>query len=258
MAKPSSLKVLVNSDCSNFIIAKKYTTHKTIISPFVKRGKNYVSNFTLPANRMKRAQSFHLMVQDICELNISAGKIHIDTISKLANDVENLFTESEGFIMFDYNTEDLDGDGVPRTQINLTPRCVYSSFELDEQSFDVEEIKFKTDRLKVFPIFLNNGFIVSIIDSNNNITTYATIENPNSGFVGECDSSSVSEIFTFLFPLWGGNLFRLNINGNVGKIFIDQSICTSFDDPVASLVKMTRNDKESIATIQKLADKHIY
>ncbi len=245
----SNLKVLVTADYSNFLVAKKHQNHTSVITSFIKKGDSYSSNFILPSNRMQRAQSFYALIPEICELNVTKGEIHIDCISKITDPFAQYFQYGDnGIIMFDYEVSD---------NIDVSPRCVHVDFPLKTKSFEADTIKFKTDRLKVFPILLNEGFILSIADPDDKITTYCVIQDPSTGFVGSCGNKEAGEVFNYLLPLWGGNLFTINISDSIGRIYINKKVCESFNHPWSSYVIMKRNTNNSKASIQKIGEKFV-
>ena len=186
------IQVVVSSDKTSFLITKMLS-EINIISPFERNEGEYFTNFTTPNNRIYRIQELYQSIPKFSTYSMSGDNIIFDCVNKLP---EAMFKDVDsGIIHFSASESD-------DKSIDVDPKMVFkiSTSESIELPFN-QNVKFKTRFLKVFPIILTNGFILSIVDSEE-ATIFITLNNPEKNFIGSCLRQEVINVITNLIPIW--------------------------------------------------------
>ena len=242
--KSSLTQVVVSSDKTAFLITK-VLTGTNIVCPFIKSEGEYFTNFSTPTNRVYRIQALYQAIPKLSTYSITDNIITFDCVNKLPSaafkDVDN------GIIHFNaIDNEDSD-------DIEIDPKLVLKLVEPEsvEIRFD-QPIKFKTKFLKVFPIILTNGFILSIVDRDE-CTIFITLNNPEKNFIGNCLRQEIINIIQNLIPIWP--IFNINISKSTRIYIREQYLPNEFrkeTNPI--LINLTyRFEDPKMATIMKIA-----
>ena len=107
--------------------------------------------------------------------------------------------------------------------VEIDPKLIIN-FVLDNQVIEYEnksKITFITNWIKVFPVLLSKGVIITIVTPND-CTIYFTLLNPHKGYVGTCSRKEIGNIAQNIFPIWP--IFNIAADENINKIFLKKDI----------------------------------
>lgn len=210
------VQALITPNLDQFLILKQFLKPRNqtksvigIISPFQMKNGSYNSNLILPLNRKPRILSIYKMISKLAIYQVSTQSISFDCISKLNPKLFNNF--KSGYIHFD-SKEDYTS---AKVRMIIEDKQL-ETFNLD---FDSVEIQFKTNKLKIFPLIMKNGFILSAIDETKMIL-YFTLIDPKGLTVGECIRSQITTITNYILPIWN-DFFSISINNDFPGILIE-------------------------------------
>lgn len=235
------IQAIVTKDKSKFIIAKQFLKHHMqngtvgVISPFHLTENGYNSNISFQINRKSRIQSISHMIPKITSYTIQDQNILFDCIGKLPSEL--FYGLEDGFIHFDVKF---------KNEPIIKPRMIIQEdYSLEQFGIVLSEpdVKFKTDKLKIFPVLLKNGFMISIVD-NHSAILYSVICDPKGLTIGECVRSQISNITQYILPTWN-EFFKLSINSTSPDVLIElneeifDSTLTKYSHPI--FVKMERH-----------------
>lgn len=260
MTDNKRLKILVDSKMEKFVICDpKSDKIKTIISPFITTvdedsNPAFHSGMVLPTSRIQRAQGIFQKIPEICKIDVVDGKIFFDCVTEIMERFyANLKSLNEsGLISFSYNFDEKN------KKIIINKRKLFIESFSEKYNVDVKPINFTTEKLKILPVMLENGFIVTIAQPNEELTTFISVQNPEENFVDNYDISSNSLIFSYLLNIWGGDIFRIKMKDDIGRLLIRSDICSELHEGNQSMIlKLTRKSSSDVAYIEKIYEEFI-
>lgn len=242
-----SIKALVSKNLSKFIILQleKEEQDLLILTPYNKMDNGFLSNFIVPNNRLDRCHAIEKMIPELCSLTESENDINVDLLNNVNHLIDLDRTDDNGlFLLKCTKTE---------TSFEVEKINHLIEFTLKEHTFKTKSISFKTDRIKIFPLIFNNGFILSIVDNFNNVTTYITLRSLKNELYIPCGKSEINHINSYLTPLWNDE-FKKNKSG---VFTLREDLTSLLYEPefnVTSVFKLKRNCKSNNASIRKVYD----
>ena len=110
---------------------------------------------------------------------------------------------------------------------------------------------FKTEDLKVLPVILYDGFILSITNEEESIL-YLSIKNPSENLIGQCSKKSAFNIVNYFYNIWP--IFDINIRLKATiKLFLESDeLNLEGNKPI--LLKFTKKLKEEIANVELIGE----
>lgn len=219
-------QVIINELNESFVIAKKINKYTSIVSPFVKTDTGYVSGFTIPHTRAYRVQSLYNLMSKISSYSINQNIIYFDCVGKLPEDEFNNY--ESGIIHFNvYNepssVQEIEGGTNEIIDIDIKMVIGFNSEPNVITYENKSKINFTTNHIKVFPVLLSKGFIMTIVNKEK-CSCFLTLLNPNKGYIGTCLRKELPNITQNIFPIWP--IFNLMADENINKIFLKKEIVT--------------------------------
>lgn len=224
--KHSNLQSIFFRD--QFVISKRNTNQDgeitTVISPFKKIGENlekeviYTSNLIFPGNLLNRILNVREHIKNIFTYSIQTDDmINVNCLNEIPTEIFQNF--DRGVVQFTYKSFINDKRELI-TEIDDKGCWNFSNEQKSITYQQKEEIKFKTETLKVFPILLNKGFIFSAVTPNN-VSMYLTVINTEKMYVGLlADSFQLNNLIKNIFPIFP-SLFTITITDkNTANVFL--------------------------------------
>lgn len=206
--KPKNLTQTVIAPDGNFILTKTINNFTDVICPFKKINNDYHTNILLPINQIYRIQALYDIIPYISKFIVVDDMVNFDCTQSLPT---NMFGEAtEGYIHFtiyvNRNKKQIENYVDSKMVFQKNQSIEEINLEYDQN------IKFKSNFLKVFPIILKEGIILTTIEKSK-CQLYVTVKNPSDCFIGECSRYEIINMIQYTLPLW--SIFNININKNV-------------------------------------------
>lgn len=251
-------QTVINEDQSSFIIAKKFNKFTSIITPFFYNNDNdnYQSNLIVPHSRAQRIQLLYSLMPKLARYETNQDYIFYDCLYKLPNDVFNEYKYGFIHLYMDNEVTNVENNNEINETINVDIRLLLNSIEENDESIEYEnnsKISFITKFLKVFPVVLSKGFILTIVNEEQ-CNIFITLLNPNKGYIGTCIRKEIANITQNIFPIWP--IFNIVADESVNKIFLKKELvdCIKPNNYSKLLLKINyRFDDTSVFNISKLA-----
>lgn len=219
-------QVIVAPTKEQFIIAKNFKQGIDIVSTFNKNGIEYSSDFTVPNNRAFRVQEFFNLIPNLSEYKITDKYVQFNCLKHLPTKLFN--NKENGYIHFRVTTnkEKSENGKTKVSEIVVTPKMIFefTSPQIVEIPYKIQT-SFKTQNLKVFPIILEQGFMIAIADKNECIITMS-IKDPSKEYIGSCLRREVNNITKHVFPIWP--IFNIFINNKDTEVKIVPELIEEF------------------------------
>ena len=233
--KRQNLQVLVTEDYNKFIIVNKVKNTSTIITPFEKIDDEYTSNFVLPENRTYRVSQMRSLIPKISKFTSYSDYVNLDCVEVFDSELFNGI--DRGIVMMNIvsrnekikDTEDKYENILEGYQKILLRNC---EGEFEKQIININnKFVFETKELKVLPVILYDGFILSITNSEKSIL-YLTLQNPKELLVGQCSKKNSFSVINFFYNIWP--IFDINIRkkATVKLYFDNDDIVLDYENPV--------------------------
>lgn len=237
-------QVVVSSDKTLFLITKVLSS-TNVVCPFNHDEGEYYTNFSAPKNRIYRIQALYNTVSKISTYSINESQINFDCVNQLPVD---LFQNAmSGFIHFTTSIAEED-------VVEIDPKIIFKNVDPVSEDIKLDQsIKFRTKFLKVFPIILTNGFMLSIADQDE-ATIFISVNNPEKNIVGSCLRQEIINTIQNIVPIWP--IFNINV-GKTTKIYLRENILPDNfkENSQPILINITyRFDDTRNATIIKTAE----
>jgi len=252
--KRKNLQVLVTEEFDKFIIVQKIDNTITVISPFEKIENTYTSNFILPENRIHRVTQLRNLIPRISKFSSYSDFVNLDCIECFDDDWFN--GAESGIIMLnlvsknekikDTNKYENILEGYERL---LLKNCsgVYETNTINIKN----KFKFQTSELKVLPVLLYDGFILSINNRDKSIL-YITLKNPKENLVGHCSKRNAFTIVNFFYNVWP--IFDINIRMKATIKLFNEDFDFAFEDENPILLKFTKQLNSETTTMEKIGE----
>ena len=257
MKKQLFNQVLINEFNHSFIIVKRNTKFTSVISPFeLLEDGTYNSNFVTPHSRAYRVQSLYNLIPKISTYLINQNMIYFDCVSKLPEDTFN--NHESGWIHFNIynepsNVEEVEGGANEIFDIDIKMVIGNSYNESIIEYENQNKINFSTNSIKVFPVIMSKGFILTIVNKNE-CSCYVTLSNPGKGYIGTCLRKELPNITQNIFPIWP--IFNLIADENINKLFLKKELVTelkplNYNEKLLIKLSYNLDDSQNIK-IQKI------
>jgi hypothetical protein len=254
--KKQNLQVLVSEDFQKFIIVQKIKNNTSIITPFEKLDdNNYSSNFILPENRTYRVAQMRNLIPKISKFTSYSDFVNLDCLENIEPSIFNNI--EDGLIMlniFSKNEKIKNTDDKYENILEYDDKLLLNNCEKSYKPVEINipnKFIFKTDDLKVLPVVLYDGFILSITDENRSIL-YLSIKNPEENLVGQCSKKSAFNIVNYFYNIWP--IFDINIRLKATvKLFLeDDKLNLTGNKPI--LLKFTKDLKDEKAIVEMIGE----
>lgn len=243
----NTTQAVISTD-NNFILARTIKNFTDVISPFRKvknANVNYISDFKLPNSQIHRIQTLYDTIS-LSQYTVRDDNIIFDCVSALPDDCFGKDVEF-GYIHFSIKKGEKQKDRAKETYL-VEPLVVFESTEFDfnQITFD-QEIKFKSDFLKAFPIILKSGFMLSTVNKTE-CQLFISVINPSKYFIGQCSKFEIVNVIQYLLPLW--QIFRISIDKNINIYFQESFLKDVFKNetkPILLYIKYEFEDPTKIS-----------
>jgi hypothetical protein len=208
-----NLTQTIISPDQKFILAKTINNFTDVICPFKKVNDKFITGFNLPVNQIHRIQSLYDIIPIFSKYTVIDKTVDFDCVEILP---ESIFGEAtEGVIHFSSVSQKRRNG---KNYFDVDSKLVFQNCA-DEPINNIEyeqNIKFKSDFLKIFPVILKQGFIFSTIDKSY-CQLFISLSNPNDNFIGECSRYEIINTIQYIIPIW--SIFNISI-GKTIKIYL--------------------------------------
>jgi len=212
----------------SFIILKKFGSHTSVITPFVRYDDDsWDSDFIVSENRLFRIQNLYSNIQSIASYTISIDKITFNCLKDFPVDVFPA-EAATGWLHFNHTSITTKNENDKKSTIvnQIDDRIVFEQIEdaeieqsgIYEMEFDIPtKISFQAKDLKVFPVIFDRGFALTIADEKK-ATLYLTLNDVNKLYAGVTSQSELNNLIHNVFPLFP--FFSCNVNEKSANIFL--------------------------------------
>ncbi len=253
--KKQNLQVLVSEDYQKFIIVQKIKNNITVITPFEEMdNNNYSSNFILPENRTFRVSQLRNLIPKISKFTSYSDIVNIDCVETIDPDMFNGI--KKGIIMlnvFSKNEKIKNTEDKYENILEANDKLLLTDCSSKYKSIDVKipnKFIFETKELKVLPVILYDGFILSITNKEES-TLYISLKDPKNNLVGQCSKKNAFNIINYFYNIWP--IFDINIRMKATvKLFLEG--LPKFDVEKPILLKFTKKLNDENATIEMIGE----
>ncbi|MFW6219360.1 MAG: hypothetical protein ACOC33_00700 [bacterium] len=259
--QPITNQTVIDEDKTNFIIAKRFNKFTSIVTPFFYNHdlEIYQSSLVVPHTRAQRINLLYNLMPKLAKYETYQDYIHYDCLYKLPPDVFDNYESGIIHLYMDNETTNVmsDDESEVNETVNIDIRLILNEIEDQDTVYQYKnnsKIMFTTKYLKVFPVVLSKGFILTIVN-NEECIVYVSLLNPSKGYIGTCIRKEIANITQNIFPIWP--IFNIAADESINKIFLKKEVINeikpnNIHDKL--LLKISyKFDDPSVFNIQKIA-----
>lgn len=206
----------------SFLMLRKFRKKTTVVSPFEFNGDDYESNFVAPTSLMHRIKNFYSMIEPMSKFTVS-NSINFNCLS--AYPVVEFGGQTQGWIHYNHSLlyQKQKEKNIKVNQVET--KMLIGKIPSEKRKcgeFEIQNnIKFtlkNDEKLKVFPIFFRNGFLIVTVDKNR-ASLYTTINDSSKLFCGILmNHSEIMKLVGNVLPLFP--IFRIDVNERFSTLFL--------------------------------------